>query len=636
MSAGLEPYWLPAIADFPARLKALDAEPDPAAAWAALVVLAETRLDFIRTARLDRSLQRRFGETPPPALATRPVRLAVLGSSTLEHLLPAIRVAALRRGLWVRTHTGGYGQYRQELEDPGSALYAFAPDAVLFAFDAPHLLAAASASASAEAAGAIAEGALMQLRQCWQRAREAFRGHVLQQTLLPVFPALLGNNEHRLPGSRAGLVARLNAGLREAAEAAGIDLVALDQQVAADGLDRWHDPVLWHRGKQEVSPAAAPIYGELVARVLAARQGRSRKCLVLDLDNTLWGGVIGDDGLDGIALGQGSALGEAFVAVQHYARELARRGVILAVCSKNDEANALAPFDAHPDMVLKRGDVAAFVANWQDKATNLRTIAQQLNIGLDALVLLDDNPFERNLVREALPMVAVPEVPDDPALFAQCLADAGYFEGLAVTEEDRTRTGQYQANLARDALAAQATDLEGYLRRLELRLVVRPFDRLNLQRIVQLINKTNQFNLTTRRYTEDEVLAVMADPATFGLQFRLIDRFGDNGIIAIAIARAAADEARIDTWLMSCRVLGRGVERATLDVVAAAAQRRGLRRLIGEYRPTAKNGMVQDHYEKLGFAVVARAADGGASYALDLDRHRPAETFIHIEQSDAR
>ena len=220
--------------------------------------------------------------------------------------------------------------------------------------------------------------------------------------------------------------------------------------------------------------------------------------------------------MEGIVLGQGSPLGEAYAAFQDYARELTRRGVILAVCSKNDEANALEPFDSHPEMVLRRGDIASFVANWSDKAGNIRAIAEELNIGLDSLVFIDDNPFERNLVRQELPMVAVPEVSDDPTYYPLAIADAGYFEGLSVTDEDRERTGQYQGNKARDALKASATDLPAYLRGLEMQLVWKRFDRVGLQRIVQLINKSNQFNLTTRRYTEEEVLAVMADPSRSG------------------------------------------------------------------------------------------------------------------------
>jgi FkbH-like protein len=373
------------------------------------------------------------------------------------------------------------------------------------------------------------------------------------------------------------------------------------------------------------------MYGDLVGRIIAALQGRAAKCLVLDLDNTLWGGVVGDDGLAGLVLGQGSALGEAFVAFQTYARDLTGRGIVLAVCSKNDEANALEPFEKHPEMILKRADIASFVANWSDKAHNLRAIAQELNIGLDALVFVDDNPFERALVRQELPMVAVPEIGDDPTFYAQTVSDAGYFESLAITDEDRVRSSQYQDNRQRDALKASATDLPTYLRSLDMRLIWRRFDDIGLQRTVQLINKTNQFNLTTARYTEDDVLAVMRDPRAFGLQLRLLDRFGDNGIIAILIGRLQDNnDLLIDTWLMSCRVLGRKVEAATLCLLVAQARRLGATVLRGVFRPTAKNAMVKDHYAKLGFSPVPGAA-GEDWYELALNSYTMPDLPMIIE-----
>jgi len=629
-----ELHWLPTIADWRPRLRALGADPgkavDPGKAWDEAVALANGRINFVLTNALDEASRRLF-PTPPAGLATKPVRLAVLGSSTLTHLLPAIRVAGLRRGIWVEAYENDYGQYLQELSDPDSALYAFQPTAVLLAFDAHHLTAGVTAALDAAAADAQLTEIVAHVRETWTRARDAFKAPILQQAALPIHLPVLGSNEHRLPGSRVRFVARLNEALRAAAEADGVDILAVDERATRDGIARWHDAGLWHRSKQEVAPPAAPLYGDLVGRWMAAKQGRSFKCLVLDLDNTVWGGVIGDDGLEGIALGQGSALGEAYVAFQDYARELARRGIILAVCSKNDEANALEPFEKHPDMVLKRGDIASFVANWSNKADNIRAIAQELNIGIDSLVFVDDNPFERNLVRQELPMVAVPEVSDDPTSYPLALADAGYFEGLAVTEEDRERTAQYQGNRAREALKSATTDLEGYLRGLEMELIVRPFDRIGLQRIVQLINKSNQFNLTTKRYTEEDVLSVMADPDAFGLQLRLTDRFGDNGVIAIVIGRLQPDkDLTIDTWLMSCRVLGRQVEPTTLNLIAANAQRLGARRLVGEYIPTKKNGMVKEHYAKLGFTLMETTPEGGNRNILDLGTFTPAETFIHV------
>ena len=515
-------HWLPPPPpDWRARVRALQS-------WDQATGLAQFRLGFAATNALDEAAGR-LGK--PAALHGKPVRLALLGSATTGHLHAGIRVAGLRRGIHVTVHEGEFGQYMQELSDPGgSNLHEFGPTAVLLALDSHHLAALAADGADA---------ALARIGQVWTLAR-ALGCPLIHQTPLALHPMLAGSNEHRMPDSPAARVARINGALREMADRAGVHLLAVDERGARDGLDAWHNPALWHHAKQEIAPAAAPMYGELVARLLAALQGQSRKCLVLDLDNTLWGGVIGDDGLDGIVLGQGSAEGEAFAAFQGYAQALARRGVILGVCSKNDERNALEAFENHPEMVLRRADVAAFVANWDDKPANIRAIAAALNIGLDSLVFLDDNPFERDLVRRELGEVAVPEVGDDPVGFIRAIEDGGYFEALAITEEDRERTGQYRGNVERDALRETATDLDGYLRGLEMTLVWRRFDRAGLPRITQLINKSNQFNLTTRRYSDAEVLAVMADPDAFGLQLRLLDRFGDNGVIAIAIGRRPA------------------------------------------------------------------------------------------------
>ena len=623
-------HWLPTQSDWRQRLRALPA--DTATAWDNAVALANTQLNFVLTNALDEMVRRIF-PAGLDALPTKKVRLAVLGSSTLAHLLPGIRVAGLRRGIWIDTYENDYGQYLQELSDPDSPLHAFKPTAVLMALDAYHLTAGVTAGMDAASAEAALTEMQDRITEAWKLAADAFRCPIIQQTALPLHLSVLGNNEHRLPGSRAWFLARLNAAIRTMAEQQGVDVLAIDDRAMRDGIGKWHDIALWHRSKQEVSPTASPMYGDLVGRWLAAKQGRSFKCLVLDLDNTVWGGVIGDDGLEGIAIGQGSPLGEAYTAFQEYVRELSRRGVILAVCSKNDEANALEPFEKHPDMVLKRGDIASFVANWSNKADNIRAIAQELNIGLDSLCFIDDNPFERNLIRQELPMVAVPEVSDDPTGYPVALSDGGYFEGLSVTEEDRERTSQYQGNKARDALKAAVTDLPSYLRGLEMELIWRRFDKIGQQRIVQLINKSNQFNLTTRRYTDDDIVAVMADSNAFGLQLRLTDRFGDNGIIAIVIGRLQPNQdLLIDTWLMSCRVLGRQVEPTTLNLIAREAAKMGAKRLVGEYIPTKKNAMVKDHYARLGFTVMESDDAGGNRNVLDLATFTPAETFIRVTE----
>ncbi len=625
-------WWLPESPNWNDEFRSLSGSAD--INWESLSGLANFQMDFVRTERLDNLAQRLFGDGPPAGIAGPPIRLAILGSSTLAHLIPAIRVGLLRRRIWAKIHTNPYGQYLQDLIDPTSALHQFKPTVVLFAFDARHALGQIDPAMDVAASDRVVESIVDQYGDLWAMARRAFSCSVIQQTVLPVFPTLLGNNEHRLPSSPRNMLARLNKRITERADENGVDILALDARAAQDGIAQWHDPVLWYRAKMEIAPPMAPLYGDLVARIVAAECGRSYKCLVLDLDNTLWGGVIGDDGVEGLVLGQGSAAGEAFIAFQEYVQQLSQRGIILAVCSKNDETIALSPFASHPDMVLKRPSFAAFVANWADKATNLRAIAEQLNIGLDALVFADDNPFERNLVRRELPTVAVPELPEDAAYYAQCLADAGYFEGVRVTHEDLARTGQYRANAEREILRESTSDLPSYLRGLGMEMRAEPFDSVGQARITQLINKTNQFNLTTRRYTDQEVAAVTADPGAITLQVRLTDKYGDNGMIAVVIAKPAQrpNELIIDTWLMSCRVLGRQVEQATLNLLVEEARRQGYKALIGEFRPTPKNALVRDHYATLGFLADGTDDGGNSRWHLSLDEFVPFDTFIDIAE----
>jgi FkbH-like protein len=628
-------YWLPVLESGGDDLRRL-ARSSGAVGWSELVGAAVSRLDFVQTNRLDKIVLKHFGDQASTDSSIKSLRIAVMSSSTADHLAPGLRVAGLRRNVRVRVYVGDYGQYRQELQSSDSALCRFQPEVFLFAFHAQHLFGNLHGNLSKSDATELVESVSDKIRQSWRSARQLSNGQIIQQTIIPTYQPLLGSNEHRLPGSGANLVDRINIRLRELADEESVDILALDRCMANDGAAVWHDPGLWHLSKQEISPLAVPAYGDFVMRLVDARQGRSFKCLVLDLDNILWGGMVGDDGVEGIRLGHGSVLGESYVEFQNYVRGLSKRGVVLAVCSKNDPAAALAPFEIHPDMVLKSDDIACFVANWDDKAANIRTIAARLNVGLDSLVFADDSPFERNIVRRELPMVAVPELPEDPAYYARCLADAGYFEAVHLSSEDFDRSGHYRENAAREDLLTVHTDLAGYLNSLNMQLLWSPFDRMGLQRIVQLINKTNQFNLRTRRYTEQEVLAVMKQPDVLTLQLRLVDRFGDNGIIGIVIATPQDDCLKIDTWLMSCRVVGRHVEQATINIVVEQARKLHADRLLGEYLPTKKNDMVRDHYQRLGFSKVAEGEDGSSQWILAMADFRAFSTPIVSIGSDVR
>ena len=458
---------------------------------------------------------------------------------------------------------------------------------------------------------------------------------VIFQTVPPPTETIFGSADRRVGNTMGSFIAALNLRILQSVDAPHLvfDMETLAQSV---GLDDWHDAIQWHAYKLPFAQRLVPLVADHLARLLAAWKGLSRKCLVMDLDNTLWGGVIGDDGLENIAVGQGSAAGEAYLDVQRMALKLRQRGIVLAVSSKNDDAVARSPFRDHPDMLLREEHIAVFQANWSDKAANLRAIAEKLDIGTDALVLLDDNPAERAQIRLELPEVAVPELPSDPAYYPRALSAAGYFEATTVVEEDLKRADMYGQNAQRLELLESSSDLGGYLKSLKMQISFSDFEPLGRARIAQLINKSNQFNLTTRRYSEAEVAKMEAEPDLVTLQVRLRDCFGDNGMIAVIIARAAASHTfEIDTWLMSCRVLKRRVEEACLAELAARVRARGGRKLVGRFIPTGRNELVREHYAKLGFAQTEETADGTTVWSLDLDTYRSDDLPFEVEGSQA-
>lgn len=627
--------WLPAPGDFRQSLRTALAATNPDDRLEKLAVLAQHQLGFLETIQLDNAL----GKTAATANASFvPLRLALLSSCTIDHLLPAIRVAGLRRRLLIEVYTGSFGQYRQELLDPASALHGFRPDILVFSLTAREAIAGVPLGATTDEAVQAMARASADVQQLWHTARETLKATIIQQSFLDVTEPLFGSYDRLVPGTPARLIAHLNDLLTDAAAREHVLWLDIARASARDGLDAWFDTARWLQGKIEIAPQSAARYGDLVARLIAAHRGQSKKCLALDLDNTLWGGVIGDDGIEGIRLGEGSAVGEAHAGLQRYAKQLKDRGVILAVCSKNDLAIAEAAFRDHPEMVLRRSDIAAFVANWNDKAENLRAIAEQLNIGLDSLVFIDDNPAERARVRESLPMVAVPELPADAAHYVRCIADAGYFEAVSFTEEDRHRAGQYAANAEREALREGSQSMEDFLRGLDMAVIPGPIEPVDLARATQLINKTNQFNTTTRRYTTEEVSGFAAAPANMTFQFRLLDRFGDNGLVSVMLLRSVPEEADvfdIESWVMSCRVFGRQLEFEAMNIAAEAARNRGIRAFRADYIPTKKNGVISGLYESLGFSRLPQptAAEGASRWTQNLAEYHTRPTFIVRRES---
>jgi FkbH-like protein len=559
-----------------------------------------------------------------PESVRRHVRVAVLGTYTTAYLARLLRLVGAARGIDIACYEGGYDQLRQEVLDPASGLAQFEPDVVVLAVDAR----AAGLLQWSEIPDADVEASYRSWRVLWERVAQLGAAVVQHNFVVPP-EAAIAHVDSQLPGSRYRMLAALNERLTVDVPT-HVHIVDCDRVAARFGKDSWCDPLWWDRAKLAVSLPATPLLARHTAAVLSGYLGLARKCLVIDLDNTCWGGVIGEDGIAGIQLG-GDAAGDAYLAFQERVLALKQRGVVIAACSRNDPQIAREPFERHPDMRLTLDDFAMFVANWNSKVDNLEQIALDLGLGLDALAYVDDNPVERQEVRQFLPAVDVLPMPDQPSLYARTLADYVWFETGSFTAEDARRTEQYRARQEIGALERTAESIEDFYRGLHMESVVSPIVDADLLRVAQLVGKTNQFNLTGRRRDAGALESLTRDPAFVHLTLRLRDRFTDHGLVGVAIGRVDGDALEIDTWLLSCRVIGRTAERAMFGALAAAAQARGCSVLRGIYVPTLKNGLVRDLYPSLGFELLDES-DGTTTWSRAIgDEVIEGSPFIDTE-----
>lgn len=583
---------------------------------------ADAQLDYRRLVKAARKLD--LGPSAPL------VKLAILADCAVQQLAMLLKVLLARAGLRAEIYEGKFAAIELESCMPDSDLYRFGPDAVIV-FNAAQALRAAHASQGTATAG-FAEEHVARIVRVWDAVQAHCDATLLQSTFALPPDSCFGSFELKVSTSLRSVISEINTGLSVSMRNRNGVLIHNVEAVASwVGRRVFFDERAWDLWKAPCSLEHLPRIAKSIADVLLALRGRTVKCVVADLDNTLWGGVIGDVGLDGIVLSaHGGGEGESFVRLQLYLRQLRQRGILLAICSKNDEATALEPFLRHPDMVLKREDISVFVANWDDKATGVRRIGAELNIGLDSLVFLDDNPFERNLVRELVPEVIVPELPEDPSAIVAFLSQLNLFETTSFSEVDQQRAGLYRREAERRESAASCTTVEDYLRSLDMHLVLSRFDPFHLPRIAQLMQRSNQFNLRTRRLSELECEALMQNSECVPLYAKLADRFGDHGLISVVVLERDEDALFISDWLMSCRVLSRGVEEFIMNHVAELAARMGLTRVAGEYLPTSKNGMVRDFFERFGFTRVSPTSNG---WTLDVAGYQPIRTFIRPVQS---
>lgn len=559
-----------------------------------------------------RSLLREMRQQP----VALEIRIAILGGSTTNEVVDFLELLLLDQGIRPVFYHSEYNKYFEESVVDPSAITKFRPNIVIIYTSSVNIQSFPSLDASEADLDAHVAAERARFAAIWNSVQASVGCLVIQNNFELPSDHLLGNLDCVHAGGHTRFINRLNEEFaREASSRPGLLINDLNSIAATVGLINFHDPRRWFRYKMIGNPHSTLEIAKSLAAIVTGSYGRSRKCLVLDLDNTLWGGVIGDDGPDKIRIGKETAEAEAYTAFQQYCLRLRERGVLLAACSKNSEAIARQGFE-HPDSILKLSHFSCFKVNWEPKHENIKAIAAELNIGLDSLVFVDDNPAEREIVASQLPMVAVPEVGSDVSEFVRILEQERYFEPVSVSAEDLDRAAQYELNSRRAEGQAKFSNYGEYLDSLNMSAEIASFRSVYMERITQLINKTNQFNLTTRRYTLAEVERIASDPGYVTLYGRLTDRFGDNGLISVVIGRREGRTLHLDLWLMSCRVLKRDMEFAMLDALVAACRSQDITEICGYYVPTEKNDLVRNHYANLGFELLEKNIDGASAWKL--------------------
>jgi FkbH-like protein len=554
-------------------------------------------------------------------LALTPFKLAILRSFTVEPIVPLLRAEAFAYGIELDVHVGDFNTYVQDMLDGNSSLYRFAPEVVVLAVRAeaaaPELsrdFAELSPQAAQQAAERVVRGYEQWIAAFRRNSQAALIVHSLER---PQNPSL-GILDSQSDDGQSGLIQRINRELqRMARKFRGVYVLDYDALVAHHGSEHWHDERKWQMVRLPISADHLLPMAREWMRFIVPLSGRSAKALVVDLDNTLWGGIIGEDGMAHIKVGPDYP-GAAYQALQRTLLDLSRKGILLAVCSKNNFDEAMEALEKHPGMLVRPKDFAALRINWTDKAQNLREIAHELNLGLDALAFFDDNSFEREQVRAILPEVTVIDVPHDPLEYASTVRNCAVLERLTISAEDQQRTAMYAAQRERCGVEQQFQSKEDFFRSLEMEAEFDTVSELTLARVAQLTQKTNQFNLTTRRYGEAQIAEMAKQPDWNIFSIRVRDRFGDHGLVGVAITHDEGEQCEVETFLLSCRVIGRTIETALLAHIAESAAERGRKRLIGRFVPTRKNGPARDFYQQHGFE---RLEEDGASslWALDLE-----------------
>lgn len=558
-------------------------------------------------------------------------KIAILGGSTTNEVADQLGLFLLNYGIEAEFYQSEYGQYWQDAMFGTPELDEFKPDVIYIHTNwrnVEHFPTTADTPAQVDE---LLEAEYTRFETMWKALAQKFGCPVIQNNFDRPNYRLMGNRDVWDVRGRTNFLSRLNQKFYAFACAhEDFYINDLDYLASDYGLTAWGDAFFWHMYKYAMCLDAIPSLANSLANIIKSLYGRNKKALVLDLDNTLWGGVVGDDGVDGIAVGPEVPEGQVYAEFQSYCKALKSIGVVLAVDSKNDEENALAGLN-HPDGVLRPDDFVAIKANWDPKDQNLKAIADELNLGADSFVFADDNPAERAIVAAQVPGVETP-VLDGAENYIKTLDHGGYFEVTTLSGEDLKKTELYHANAQRRRAQAAFADYGAYLDSLEMTATIRGFEPLYIQRIAQLTNKSNQFNLTTLRCSEDDIRGMAENPAWLCLYGKLVDKFGDNGVVTVVAGQSEGETLHLRLWLMSCRVLKRGMEDAMMDAVVADAAARGLKTIRGYYYPTAKNGMVKEFYAGMGFAKVDEDAEGNTTWELSVEGYTPRHPHMQIQR----
>jgi len=564
----------------------------------------------------------------------QPVRVAVLGGTTTNEVVDLLEVLLLADGFKPTFYQSEYNKYYEDAVHEPERLREFQPDIAYIHTHWLNIQRFPTAGCTETELKILVRNETTRFQTIWDSLHETVGCQVIQNNFEHPPLGVLGNLDAVSYGGRTRFVYELNLEFAKAANRnRKLLLQDLNTLAARIGQVNWFDWPRWYSYKILTTPEGSLAIARSLAAMIGSMLGRAKKCLILDLDNTLWGGVIGDDGLDRIQIGKETAVAEAYTAFQKYCLSLRHRGVLLAVCSKNNPDIARSGF-SHPDSVLKLEHFASFQANWEPKHENILTIARELNLGLDSFVFVDDNPAERSIVSAQLPSVTVPDIGSEVALYPSILEGGHYFETVGLSAEDLARADTYSANAERAVMQSKFASYGEYLDSLQMVAEIDVFKPVYIERITQLINKTNQFNLTTRRYTLAEIEEISLRDDYLPLYGKLADTFGDNGLISVIIGRRENKVLHLDLWIMSCRVLKRDMELAMLDVVVERARAMGVGRLSGTYLRTAKNAMVEEHYKTLGFVLDSKAEDGSKStWSLPVFSYKPYTKHIRIGTS---